>query len=78
VLDLERSARNAAVADSIIQMARNLAKDVVIEGVETEGQMGRLGRERHDLVIQGFFYSRPLDPQLIPEFIESIKGQEAR
>ena len=78
VLDLERSARNAAVADSIIQMARNLAKDVVIEGVETEGQMGRLGRERYDLVIQGFFYSRPLDPQLIPEFIESVKRQEAR
>ncbi len=78
VLDLERSARNAAVADSIIQMARNLAKDVVIEGVETEGQMGRLGRERQDLVIQGFFYSRPLDPQMIPPFIESIKGQEAQ
>nr|WP_321500646.1 EAL domain-containing protein [uncultured Dethiosulfovibrio sp.] len=77
VLDLERSARNAAVADSIIQMARNLVKDVVIEGVETEAQIGRIGKERHDLVIQGFFYSRPLDPDMVPHYIESIRRQEA-
>lgn len=74
ILDLERSPRNAAVADAMIQMARNLAKDVVVEGVETESQIVRLGREKVDLVIQGFVYSRPLDPWDIPDFVRALKS----
>lgn len=73
VLDLERSPRSAAVANSVIAMARNMARAVVVEGVETESQLFHIGGEKTDLIIQGFVYSRPLNPEKLPDFVESLR-----
>ena len=49
----------AAIAASIIALARRLQLKVVAEGVETEGQANFLRTQRCDL-LQGFLFSRPL------------------
>ncbi|MEA3285407.1 MAG: hypothetical protein U9Q00_10630, partial [Synergistota bacterium] len=65
--------RSAAVANSVIAMARNMARAVVVEGVETESQLFHIGGEKTDLIIQGFVYSRPLNPEKLPDFVESLR-----
>jgi len=49
----------AAIATSIIVLARRLQLKVVAEGVETEAQLNFLRSQRCDLM-QGFLFSRPL------------------
>ena len=51
---------NAEIVRTIIMLARNLGMDVVAEGVETEGQFGRL-RELGCGYGQGFLFSKPVD-----------------
>ena len=49
----------AAIARSVINLARSLELQVIAEGVETEAQLSYLRRHGCDQV-QGFFFSRPL------------------
>ncbi|MCA1613022.1 MAG: PAS domain S-box protein, partial [Acidobacteria bacterium] len=51
-------ADNDEIVRTIILLARNMGKDVVAEGVETEGQLARL-RELHCTYAQGYLFSRP-------------------
>ncbi|WP_240125399.1 putative bifunctional diguanylate cyclase/phosphodiesterase [Thermomonas alba] len=53
---------DAAIATTIIAMARALGLQVVAEGVETAAQLAFLERNACDLV-QGYWISRPLDAQ---------------
>jgi len=59
---------DAALVDAIISMANSLHLAVVAEGVETAEQLEYLKRRKCQEV-QGFFYSRPLEPHLFEEFI---------
>ena len=62
IADLEHSARDVAVLRSILQLSQALALDVVVEGVETHGQLALL-RELGCTVAQGFLFSRPVSAE---------------
>ena len=57
---------NAFVRD-VIQIAHDLDKTIIVEGVEQEWQAKLLTAFGCD-IIQGFYYSRPLPPEEIPHF----------
>ena len=61
VVDLPDSAKDKALVASLITLARNLGFDTVAEGVETEDQARFLIDQGCD-TMQGFLFSRPLDP----------------
>jgi EAL domain-containing protein (putative c-di-GMP-specific phosphodiesterase class I) len=60
VRDLGRDADSAAIALSIVNLARGLKLQVVAEGVETEAQLAVL-REMACDEYQGFLFSQPLE-----------------
>jgi EAL domain-containing protein (putative c-di-GMP-specific phosphodiesterase class I) len=51
--------RDAAIVSAVIGLARELALEVVAEGVENAGQLAYLHRQRCELG-QGYYFSRPL------------------
>ena len=59
VQDITADPDDASITRAIINMAHELALEVVAEGVETEGQLRLLVHGRCDQ-IQGYYFSRPL------------------
>lgn len=59
VKGIETDPVDAAIVRSVINLGHSLNMKVLAEGVETQGQMERLGEEGCDY-IQGFYYSKPL------------------
>jgi EAL domain-containing protein (putative c-di-GMP-specific phosphodiesterase class I) len=60
--------RNAAIARSIISMARSLNLEVIAEGVEESQQLEFL--EAHDCdTMQGFLFSKPVDADRLAEML---------
>lgn len=59
VKGIETDPVDAAIVRSVINLGHSLNMKVLAEGVETQGQLERLGDEGCDY-IQGFYYSRPL------------------
>lgn len=57
-----------AIVQSIIDLSHRLDFDVVAEGVETIGQLNQLKDWRVD-VIQGYYFSRPLNQTSLEEFL---------
>ena len=62
------SADGVAIVDAIIALARSLNMRSIAEGIETEEQLAYLTERRCDL-LQGFFFSPPLQPEEIPAAI---------
>ncbi len=62
VADLSSHANTAVIAQSIIEIARNLGYLVVAEGIEEPAQLEFL-RVRHCDIGQGFHLGRPVSPQ---------------
>ena len=60
VRGMETSSEMAAILDSITDMARRLALQVVVEGVENGAQLALL-QSVHCQYVQGFVFSKPLD-----------------
>jgi diguanylate cyclase (GGDEF)-like protein len=67
VRDLEANAESRAITSAIVAMAHALRKEVVAEGVETEGQLAILRNLACDQ-IQGYFFAEALAPQAFMEF----------
>ncbi|HTO59816.1 MAG TPA: EAL domain-containing protein, partial [Bradyrhizobium sp.] len=67
VRDLEGNAESRAITSAIVAMAHALRKEVVAEGVETEGQLAILRSLGCDQ-IQGYFFSQTLAPREFMEF----------
>ena len=67
VKDLETDSDDAAIAAATIALAHKLGKEVVAEGVETEGQLRFLKDQQCD-IIQGYFFSRPLPAAELAKF----------
>ncbi len=59
---------NTEIVKTIISLARNLGIGVVAEGVEEESQLARLDALCCDNA-QGFFFSRPVDREGVPDLI---------
>jgi EAL domain-containing protein (putative c-di-GMP-specific phosphodiesterase class I) len=70
VHDLPDDEDAAAIAKSVIVMAKALRKKVVAEGVETAEQLAFLREYGCDLV-QGYYYARPLVPAHFREYVQS-------
>lgn len=62
IADLEHSTRDLAVLRSILNLSQALELSVVVEGVETHGQLALL-RELGCTVAQGFLFSRPVSAE---------------
>ena len=58
-----------AIVKSIIDLSHRLDFDVVAEGVETIGQLNQL-KDWHVDVIQGYYFSRPLNQTSLEEFLQ--------
>jgi diguanylate cyclase (GGDEF)-like protein/PAS domain S-box-containing protein len=68
IKDLETDSDDAAIAAAIIALAHKLGKEVIAEGVETEGQLNFLRDQQCD-IIQGYFFSRPLPATEVAIFL---------
>jgi diguanylate cyclase (GGDEF)-like protein len=83
IIKLDRSflsrefADASAVIESIVQMAHRLGLQVVAEGVETLAQSDRLSNMNCDQ-LQGFYFSRPMPPEAVHEFVKSSRLQAER
>lgn len=70
---LER-AENAHITDAIISLARSLKLGVTAEGVETTQQLATI-RHLGCHLIQGYYFSRPVEPQLLAQRIQEIESR---
>ena len=66
-IDLDR--KTAPITEIIILLGKTFRAGITAEGVETKGQADIL-RDIHCDEIQGFYYSRPLSPQALEEFLK--------
>ena len=62
---------DAVIIKSIISIAHSLNLHVIAEGVETEDHLNFLRQENCD-EIQGFLFSRPIAPEVLPLLLSSI------
>lgn len=62
ITDVETNEDDAEIVRAIINLAHNMGKSVIAEGVENQGQMNFLLEHNCDMV-QGYFFSRPVDFQ---------------
>ena len=60
ITDVKSSADDAEIVRAIINLAHNMGKSVIAEGVETQEQLNFLVDNGCDTV-QGYFFSRPVD-----------------
>lgn len=70
VVDIVRNPDDVAIVSSIINMAQRLGMVVVADGVETQAQVNALKRLGCDIG-QGYFFSKPLLPEEMAEFLSS-------
>jgi diguanylate cyclase (GGDEF)-like protein len=68
IRDIEDNAESRAIAAAAIALARALRKEVVAEGVETEGQLTILAELGCEL-IQGYYFARPMPFVRLNEFV---------
>lgn len=73
VFDIEDDPQVRKLVNAIIAMAHSLNLKVVGEGVETREQLDYLATRKCDLM-QGYYFSRPLDVKALFLFIEEIMG----
>jgi diguanylate cyclase (GGDEF)-like protein/PAS domain S-box-containing protein len=73
VRNVERDNTDLSLVAAIVSMGRILGADVVIEGVETDGQLRCLQGVGCNL-IQGFLYSKPLSAAEFLRFVSDFEG----
>ncbi|MBS4219025.1 EAL domain-containing protein [Bacillus sp. FJAT-49711] len=69
------NAGQEAIVRSMIQLGHNLNLQVLVEGVESKGQVDWLKKEGCD-IIQGYFYSKPVQQAVIWDMLESVGQPE--
>ena len=69
ISQVEEDPKVHAIVKSIIDLSHRLEFDVVAEGVETVGQLNQL-KEWHVDVIQGYYFSRPLNLSTLEVFLQ--------
>lgn len=74
VNDVVRNNSDQAIIKSLLELGRTLGFRLVLEGVETADQrdlLTSLGCE----IAQGYYYSRPIPANQVPEFLERMNAQ---
>lgn len=69
--DVPQSEKDSAIMKAIISLGHSLKLKVVIEGVENEEQMKFLSSNSDNPIIQGYYYSKPLDAR---ELVDWVNG----
>jgi EAL domain-containing protein (putative c-di-GMP-specific phosphodiesterase class I) len=72
--DVLNDSNDAAIAQTILALGRNLELDVIAEGVETEAQYSFLAAHGCG-AFQGYWFSRPLPADSLERLLRSGKGQ---
>ena len=72
VMDMLKNESDAAIVRATIDLAHNLGRQVIAEGVENQETLKRLAEWRCDLA-QGYFISRPVEPQKLMEWVRQMK-----
>lgn len=70
VVDIESNSQDAAIASAIIEMGNTLELNIVVEGVETAGQL-HFFAERNCHEVQGFLYSAPVSADRLTNLLEN-------
>ena len=70
---MDRDEQRGELVRTVMQLAHNLGKRVIAEGVETIGERERLREMGCDL-LQGFLFSRPAPPEAISVMLD---GEQA-
>lgn len=70
IMNLEGNQHNAAIADTILTLARNLELKVVAEGVETQASIDFLA-ERQCHLAQGYFFYKPMPVGDVSKLLET-------
>ena len=71
VKDLQHNEKSRAIVKSIVNIGNNLGFQVVAEGIESAVEF-RLLNEMGCHIGQGYFMSRPVPADLLPEFIKQL------
>ncbi|MBE9609065.1 putative bifunctional diguanylate cyclase/phosphodiesterase [Chitinilyticum piscinae] len=71
IQEMRHSRRDADIVQSVIELAQRLGLLVIAEGVEDEATC-QLLQGMHCNVIQGYIYSRPLAPEQLPGFWQTL------
>jgi diguanylate cyclase (GGDEF)-like protein/PAS domain S-box-containing protein len=69
IMDVGVDFESSVITKTIIDMAQNLGFKVIAEGAETQNQIEYLRDSGCD-EIQGYYYSKPLPPEELEEFIK--------
>jgi diguanylate cyclase (GGDEF)-like protein/PAS domain S-box-containing protein len=75
--DLDDADGQREIIGSIINLAHRARQQVVAEGVETEHQLERLIKFKCDFV-QGYYYSRPVPQQDVPDLLRRLGQREGK
>ncbi len=68
---VEKNTKDVVIISAVMEVARKLGIEVVVEGVETEGQLA-IYRSINCSVVQGYLYSRPVP---VPEMERMLNGE---
>lgn len=72
VKDVETNRKNAVILESLFVIAKELDIEVVVEGVETEGQLLFMKQKNCD-IIQGYIFSKPVPISPFTDMLEKRK-----
>jgi diguanylate cyclase (GGDEF)-like protein/PAS domain S-box-containing protein len=64
IFRVPESKEDIAIVESIIRLAQTKNLTIVAEGVETQQQVDFLRKQPDNILIQGFFYSRPIEAEV--------------
>ncbi len=67
IFRVPESKEDIAIVESIIRLAQTKNLTIVAEGVETQQQVDFLRKQPDNILIQGFFYSRPIEAKSFEE-----------
>ena len=72
VMEMLSNDSDSAIVHATIDLAHNLGRQVIAEGVENQETLKRLAEWGCDLA-QGYFISRPVDPEKMMEWVRHMK-----
>ncbi len=72
--DIEHEEDAGSIVDVMVEMCRSLRVDCIVEGVETQGQVGVLTAMGCEF-IQGYYFSKPLNSAATQKYLRAEFGE---